>query len=80
MQRNSGLHELWIMHFRVQKTLCSCDSESSSSMKGLPNMVAGQYGTAYLVSWDEEKCGEERRALNGSASSASSAFARPDID
>ena len=46
-------------------------------MKGLPNMVAGQYGTAYLVSWDEEKCGEERRALNGSASSASSAFARP---
>ncbi|CAE7340591.1 NEK1 [Symbiodinium sp. CCMP2592] len=24
-------------------------------------MVAGQYGTAYLVSWDEEKCGEERK-------------------
>ena len=21
----------------------------------------GQYGTAYLVSWDEEKCGEERK-------------------
>lgn len=37
-------------------TSCSCHMALRSKQLG-----RGQYGTAYLVTWDEEKCGEERK-------------------
>ncbi|CAE7369380.1 CPK9 [Symbiodinium natans] len=36
----------------------------------------GQYGTAYLVAWDEEKCGEESPALKDAMSNISAAVAK----
>ena len=35
---------------------------ASSGWQVSKQLGRGQYGTAYLVCWDEEKCGEERKS------------------